>query len=106
MPGALPRRGCCLGLDRSGETRGELNQIAKTRLVYWNLALRQLGDLFDVAVDARHVMAEISEAGTRDEAHIAGTDHGDTHRCSVQIVGILFTATPPSAATLRASDTA
>ncbi len=39
-------------------------------------------DLADVLVDADHVMANFSEAGTGDEAYIAGPNHRNSHRSS------------------------
>ena len=39
-------------------------------------------DLARVLVDAGHLVAEIGEAGARNEPDIAGADHRDTHHYS------------------------
>jgi hypothetical protein len=60
-----------------------LDQAIEIGLVDRDLALAQRLDLLRVLVDAGHVMAEVGEARARDEADIAGADHGDAHALSL-----------------------
>ena len=77
--------------DRRGKVPGEgkpacrdiaEKEVMKTRLVDRDLALPKPLDLARVLVDAGDLVAEVGEADAGDEAHIAGSDHGEFHgRC-------------------------
>ena len=47
-------------------------------------ALLSCAILCRVLVDAGHPMPEVGEAGSGDQAHIAGADHGDSHEADPQ----------------------
>ena len=55
------------------------DQGRQARLVDWNPARLQLGDLRLILVDADDVHAEVGEACTRDQADVAGADDADSH---------------------------
>src|SRR4030095_16947649 len=48
-------------------------------LVDGDLACVQQRDLLLIDVDASNVIAALSEAGSGDQSHITGTDHGQIH---------------------------
>ena len=54
------------------------DDLLQAGLVDRHDALFEPGDLGRVEIDADDVMAEIGEAGPRNEAHIARTDHRNT----------------------------
>ena len=43
-------------------------------------------DFFCVEIQAKDVIAQLGQAGARDEADIAGADNGDFHGCTVWII--------------------
>jgi hypothetical protein len=75
-------------VHRFGEVRGEaeppfarvvLHQPVEARLVDRDAALAQAGHLGGVGVHQADLDAEFREAGARDEADVAGPQHGDAH---------------------------
>ena len=56
------------------------DELGQARLEDRDLAPVERLDLGRVLVDAAHVVAEIRKAGAGDQAHIARSDHRDTHR--------------------------
>src|SRR4051812_38271211 len=55
------------------------NQLLEPRLEDRDLARIQGVDLAGVLVDASHLMAKVGNAGARDEADIACSNHGNLH---------------------------
>ena len=90
------------GLDdvrREAQAAGLLvlvDQLFEARLVDRRDALLEQRDLRLVLVDARHVHAEVGEAGARHEADVARSDHADVHRGKASEGGIPGRAILPS----------
>ena len=57
----------------------QLEQFVQVRLVDGRLAAPQPGDLGFVGIDARDAMAQVSQAGARDRAHISCSNDCDSH---------------------------
>ena len=62
-------------------------QLLEPRLVDRDLAAAQALDLGGVDVDAPDVAAQLREAGSRHQAHIAGADHSDWLTCLTHEAG-------------------
>src|SRR5262245_23409233 len=64
------------------------DQLLEPGLEYRDLARIEGVDLAGVLVDAGHLMAKVGNAGARDEADIACSNHGNLHsRCSKRAPG-------------------
>ena len=59
------------------------DQLIEPRLVDRQVATAQSLDARRIDVEADHVVADMRQTGSRDEADVAGADDGDLHRVSV-----------------------
>ncbi|MGI9412790.1 MAG: UDP-glucose 6-dehydrogenase, partial [Hyphomicrobiales bacterium] len=60
----------------------------------WNPSLVQVLDLRHIIVDADHFGPELGEAGAGDQAHIAASDHNNTHRTLSPAAVFIAVGTP------------
>jgi len=56
-----------------------LHELGQAGLIDGALAAFELLDLAGVDVEARDVVAGVGEADARDQAHVSGSDHRQTH---------------------------
>jgi len=71
-------------LDARGETQAARRAVAAHDLLEPGLVDGDAPgfedvDLAPVQIEAEDVVADVGEAGARDQAHVAGTDDGDLH---------------------------
>ena len=73
--------------DVGGETQAAgstiaLYQLGQTRLMDGDTAVIKDADFLGIQIQAHHMVADLGKTSTGNKADIAGSDHGDFHRCT------------------------
>src|SRR5690606_40963322 len=72
--------GARLGGERDA-VADQLQHFSRVRLVQWQAAGGEHGNLCRVAVEAGNLMSDVGQREASGQAHVASADNGDSHRC-------------------------